>query len=70
MFTILLCGGLLIITMKEQNNRDKRDAGIILVVGAVFAGMGWKLSSYLRKYETETGQSSKPFGWMPQKTAE
>jgi cytochrome bd-type quinol oxidase subunit 1 len=37
---------------------------IILVAGAIVVA-GWKLRSYLKKCESETGQSSKPFGWVP-----
>ena len=54
----------------EQKSSDvhKHDvmAGIIvLIVAAAFVVAGWKLRSYLKKCERGTGQSSKPFGWMP-----
>jgi hypothetical protein len=38
---------------------------IILLVAGVIVVAGWKLRSYLKKCESETGQSSKPFGWVP-----
>jgi hypothetical protein len=54
----------------EQKSSDvhKHDvmAGIIiLTVSAAFVVVGWKLRSYLKKCERETGQTSKPFGWVP-----
>jgi cytochrome bd-type quinol oxidase subunit 1 len=70
---IIVSVGLLFLFLNlspEQKSSDvhKHDvmAGIIvLTVAAAFVVAGWKLSSYLKKCERETGQSSKPFGWMP-----
>ena len=72
-FTIILSVFLLILSLNltpEQKNsdvhkHDTRDGGIILVVAIGFVVAGWKLRSYVRKCEEQTGQSSKPFGWMP-----
>ena len=72
-FTIILSIFLLILSLNltpEQKNsdvhkHDTRDGGIILVVAICFVVAGWKLRSYVRKCEEQTGQSSKPFGWMP-----
>jgi cytochrome bd-type quinol oxidase subunit 1 len=70
---IIVSVGLLILYLNlspEQKNSDvhKHDVltGIIilLVAGAIVVA-GWKLRSYLKKCESETGQSSKPFGWVP-----
>jgi len=47
------------------HQNDPRNGGITLVVAVAVAATGWKLRSYLRKCEEQTGQSSKPFGWMP-----
>ena len=71
--TIIVSVGLLILFLNlspEQKRSDvhKHDlmAGMItLTVAAAFVVAGWKLRSYLRKCERETGQSSKPFGWIP-----
>jgi hypothetical protein len=40
-------------------------ATIILLVAGAIVVAGWKLRSYLKKCESEIGQTSKPFGWMP-----
>jgi cytochrome bd-type quinol oxidase subunit 1 len=69
---IIVSVGLLFLFMNlspEQKISDvhKHDvmAGIfVLIVAAAFVVAGWKLRSYLKKCERETGQS-KPFGWMP-----
>ena len=70
---ILVSVGLLFLFLNlspEQKSSDvhKHDmlTGIIilLVAGAIVVA-GWKLRSYLKKCERETGRSSKPFGWMP-----
>jgi hypothetical protein len=70
---IIVTVGLLILFVNlspEQKSSDvhKHDVLtgiIILMVAAAFLVGGWKLRSYLQKCERETGQSSKPFGWMP-----
>jgi hypothetical protein len=70
---IIVSVGLLILYQNlspEQKSSDvhKRDVLtgiIILIVAAAFVVAGWKLRSYLKKCERETGQSSKPFGWVP-----
>jgi hypothetical protein len=70
---IIVSVGLLFLFMNlspEQKSSDvhKHDlmAGIIiLAVAGAFVVAGWKLRSYLIRCERETGQSSKPFGWMP-----
>ena len=49
----------------DVHKHDVLTGIIILIVGAVFVAAGWKLRSYLKKCEGETGQSSKPFGWVP-----
>ena len=72
-FTIILSVWLLVLSLQltpEQKNsrahkNDIRDGVIILVLAVVSVGAGWKLRSYVRKCEEQTGQSSKPFGWMP-----
>ena len=73
LLAIIVSVGLLMLYLNlspEQKSSDvhKHDvmAGIIVVtVAATFVAAGWKLRSYLKKCERETGQSSKPFGWMP-----
>jgi len=72
-FTIIVSVWLLIFSLKltpeEKNSdahkNDMRDGGIILVLAVVSVGAGWKLRSYVRNCEEQTGQSSKPFGGMP-----
>ena len=49
----------------DVHKHDVLTGIIILMVAAAFIVAGWKLRSYLKKCERETGQSSKPFGWMP-----
>lgn len=54
----------------EQKSSDvhKYDAmvGIIVfTVAAASVAAGWKLRSYLKQCEHQTGQSSKTFGWTP-----
>jgi NhaP-type Na+/H+ or K+/H+ antiporter len=70
---IIVSVGLLILYLNlspEQKSSDvhKHDVLtgiiIILVAGAIVVA-GWKLRLYLKKCESETGQSSKPFGWVP-----
>ena len=70
---IIVSVGLLILYQNlspEQKSSDvhKHDVLtgiIILIVAAAIVVAGWKLRSYLKKCEGETGQSSKPFGWVP-----
>ena len=70
---IVVSVGLLILYVNlspEQKSSDvhKHDVLtgiIILIVAAAFVVAGWKLRSYLKKCERETGLSSKPFGWIP-----
>jgi hypothetical protein len=72
-FTIIVSVWLLVLSLKltpEEKNtnvhkNDTRDGGIVLVLAVVSVGAGWKLRSYVRKCAEQTGQSSKPFGWMP-----
>ncbi len=72
-FAIILSVWLLILSLKltpEQKNsvahkNDMRDGSIAFIVAVAFVGVGWKLHSYLKKCEHQTGESSKPFGWMP-----
>jgi hypothetical protein len=70
---IIVSVGLLILYLNlspEQKSSDVHQHDvltgiiIILVAGAIVVA-GWKLRSYLKKCERETGQSSKPFGWVP-----
>jgi hypothetical protein len=49
----------------DAHKNDRRDGIIVLIVGVAFVGVGWKLRSFRKKYERQTGQSSKPFGWIP-----
>ena len=49
----------------DAHKNDMRDGSIVFIVALAFVGVGWKLRSYLKKCERQTGQSSKPFGWMP-----
>lgn len=49
----------------DPHKNDLRDGTIVVIVAVAFVGVGWKLRSYLKECEHETGQSSKPFGWMP-----
>jgi cytochrome bd-type quinol oxidase subunit 1 len=73
LLAIIVSVGLLFLYLNlspEQKSSDvhKHDVmtGIIIItVAAAFVVAGWKLRSYLRKCESATGQSSKPFGWMP-----
>ena len=70
---IIVSVGLLILYLNlspEEKSSDvhKHDVltGIIvLIVAAAFVVAGRKLRSYLKKCERETGQSSRPFGWVP-----
>jgi hypothetical protein len=47
------------------HTNDRRDVGIALVVALAAVGAGWKLGCYVKKCEAATGQSAKPFRWMP-----
>lgn len=47
------------------HKNDLMDGAIVGVVSAIAIIGGWKLHSYVKKYEAQTGQSAKPFGWMP-----
>jgi len=49
----------------DLHKNDVVTGSIILVVAALFVGGGWKLRSYLKSCERKTGESSKPFGWVP-----
>jgi hypothetical protein len=69
----IVCGSLLVLFAKltpedKQSDIHKNDPliggiAIVLAVGAVWAG--WKLGSFVKKCEVQTGQSSKPFGRVP-----
>jgi hypothetical protein len=73
LLAIVISGFLLVLSLKlapeERNSdvhqHDMRDGGIVMVlaVGSVVAG--WKLRSFVRKLEAQTGKSAKPFGWIP-----
>jgi hypothetical protein len=73
MFVTIISVFLLVLYVKlppeEKTNNvhkdDLRNGSIILVLAAVAEGGGWKLRSYVKKCEKETGLSSQPFGWMP-----
>jgi CDP-diglyceride synthetase len=70
---VIVSVGLLFLFMNlspEQKSSDVHQhdvlTGIIIIlVAGAFVVAGWKLRSYLKKCERETGQSSKPFGWVP-----
>ena len=72
-FAIIVSVWLLVLSLNltpEQKNsdahkNDMRDGSIVFVVALAFVGVGWKLRSYLKQCEGQTGQSSKPFGWIP-----
>ena len=72
-FAAVLCVWFLILFLKspqeEKNSdlhkNDPRNLGIVFVVAVAVAGAGWKLRSYVKAREKRTGQSAKPFGWMP-----
>jgi cytochrome bd-type quinol oxidase subunit 1 len=49
----------------DVHKHDVITGMIIITVAAAFVVAGWKLRSYLKKCERATGQSSKPFGWVP-----
>jgi cytochrome bd-type quinol oxidase subunit 1 len=49
----------------DVHKHDVMTGMIVLTVAAACVVAGWKLRSYVKKCERETGQSSKPFGWMP-----
>lgn len=49
----------------DVHQHDVMTGIIVLIVAATFVVAGWKLRSYLKMCERETGQSAKPFGWMP-----
>jgi len=49
----------------DVHKHDVLTGIIILIVGAAIMVAGWKLRSYMKKCERETGQTSKPFGWVP-----
>jgi uncharacterized membrane protein YvlD (DUF360 family) len=73
LFAIVISGFLLFLysnlTPEEKNNdvhlHDVRDGAIIVVVAVCSGIAGWKLRSFVRKLEAQTGKSAKPFGWMP-----
>ena len=44
------------------HRNDRRDMSIVFVVALAAVVGGWKLKSYVKTYEAETGQSSMPFG--------
>jgi hypothetical protein len=54
------------LTSEQQANpahkNDRRDMSVVFVVALAAVFGGWKLKSYVKKYEAETGQSSMPFG--------
>ena len=64
-FAIILSVWLFILSLNltpEQKNsdahkNDTRDGSIVFIVAAAFVGVGWKLRSYLKKCERQTGQS-------------
>ncbi|HSY19291.1 MAG TPA: hypothetical protein VK815_13190 [Candidatus Acidoferrales bacterium] len=72
-FTIIISVFLLILSLNltpeqkdsDVHKHDARDGAFILVAAMGLVIAGWKLRSYVRKCEEQTGQSSKPFGWMP-----
>jgi hypothetical protein len=47
------------------HKNDVMGGAIVMVVSAIAIIGGWKLRTYVNKCEQESGQSSKPFGWMP-----
>jgi hypothetical protein len=51
--------------ISDAHKNDLRDGTILFLVAVAFVGVGWKLRSYLKRCEAQTGQTSKPFGWMP-----
>ncbi len=69
-FAIIISVWLLILSLSltpeqkisDAHKNDLRDGSIVLIVAVAFVGVGWKLRSYLKKCEHQTGQSSKPFG--------
>jgi hypothetical protein len=70
---LIISGCLLVLTLKltpEERNgdvhrNDIRDGSIILVLSACSVVAGWKLRSFVKKWESQTGRSAKPFGWVP-----
>ena len=72
-FTIIISVFLLILSLNltpeqkdsDVHKHDTRNGGIILAVAIGFVVAGWKLRSYVKRCEQQTGKSSKPFGWMP-----
>jgi len=57
------------LTPEQKNSdvhlHDLRNGAIIIVVAAGLIVAGWKLGSFVKKLEAQTGNSAKPFGWMP-----
>ena len=47
------------------HKNDLMDGAIVAAVAVVAVIGGWKLRSYVKKCEAQTGQSAKPFGWIP-----
>lgn len=69
---IIVSGFLLVLFVQltpEQKQSDihKNDpitGGIIVIVSAGAIWAGWKLRSFVKKLEAQTGQSAKPFGQL------
>lgn len=49
----------------DVHQHDVRDSVIIIVVAVCSVVSGWKLRSFVKKLEAQTGKSAKPFGWIP-----
>jgi hypothetical protein len=72
-FAIVISVWLLILSLsltpEEKNSNvhqnDTRDGIIVIVLAVASVGAGWKLRSYLKACERQTGLSSRPFGRMP-----
>jgi hypothetical protein len=73
LFAIVISGFLMVLYLNltpEQKNSDVhlhdiRDGGIVMVLAICSVVAGWKLRSFVRKLEAQTGKSAKPFGWLP-----
>jgi hypothetical protein len=69
---IIVCGFLSVLFLQlspedkhsDIHKNDPISGGIAIVIAAGAVGAGWKLGSFVKKCEAQTGQSSKPFGGM------
>jgi hypothetical protein len=49
----------------DIHKNDPISGGIIMILATCSVVGGWKLRTFVKKSEVQTGQSAKPFGWVP-----